>query len=370
MAFISEIHYQNNYASNSGQSEFVEIRVTGSELAAMSAGDSTFQVTFYQQNGTVEQIVTLDPADAVRDPNTGAYSIIVPGTLTAPTTNPPDASEPEAVALTRTNSDGTVNVLKFVEIAPSTGAITATEGPASGSTAQVIAASSNGQSVQYDKNGNRVDGPVSPNQAICFTLGTLIETEHGALPIENLKHGARVRVRDNGFQPIRWIGRRRLDAVDLARSPKLRPILIRAGSLGAGTPTRDLTVSPQHRILVRSKIAQRMFGAAEVLVAAKQLCSMNGIDVVEDASEVTYFHILFDRHEIVFANGAEAESLFTGPEAINSVGKSARQEIFTIFPQLRWDEAGQEPARPVVTGRRARDLAARHMKNRRSLIVN
>ena len=33
----------------------------------------------------------------------------------------------------------------------------------------------------------------------------------------------------------------------------------------------DLTVSPQHRVLVRSRTAQKVFGTDEVLVAAKQL---------------------------------------------------------------------------------------------------
>lgn len=370
MAFISEIHYQNNYANSSGQQEFVEIRVTSAELAQMSAGDTTLQVGFYQDNGVASQVVTLDPDDAVRDPNTGTYTIVVPLPMSAPTTNPPGAGEPEAVALTSTDSDGTTEVLRFVEIAPSTGRITAQDGPAAGASAEVIAASSGGQSVQYDKNGNRIDGPASPNQAICFTIGTLIETADGPVPIESLRPGHRVRVRDNGLQPVRRIGRRRLDAVDLAAAPHLRPIRIRAGSLGAGAPSRDLTVSPQHRILLRSKIALRMFGTAEVLVAAKQLCQIDGIDVVDDADEVTYFHMLFERHEIVFANGAEAESLFTGPEALKSVGKLARNEIFTLFPQLRQGDVCTAPARPLVQGRKARHLAGRHIKNGRALIAD
>ena len=65
----------------------------------------------------------------------------------------------------------------------------------------------------------------------------------------------------------------------------------------------DLIVSPQHRMLVRSQIAQKMFGTPEVLVAAKQLCQLRGIDVVEDLVDVTYVHFLFDAHQIVLANG-------------------------------------------------------------------
>src|SRR5690606_24870473 len=115
---------------------------------------------------------------------------------------------------------------------------------------------------------------------------------------------------------------------------KLRPIRIRAGALGNGTPSSDLVLSPQHRVLVRSRIAQKMFGATEVLVAARQLLLLDGIDIATDLTEVEYFHMLFDRHEVVISNGALTESLYTGAQALQAVGKAARDEIFTLFPQL------------------------------------
>jgi len=100
------------------------------------------------------------------------------------------------------------------------------------------------------------------------------------------------------------------------------------------TPSSDLIVSPQHRVLVRSKIAERMFGSDEVLIAAKRLSEIDGIDVVEGASGVVYFHLLFDRHEIVTSNGAESESLYTGLQALKSIGGAARKKIFALFPEI------------------------------------
>jgi len=98
-------------------------------------------------------------------------------------------------------------------------------------------------------------------------------------------------------------------------------------------PERDLTVSPQHRILVNSKLASRLHGADEVLVAAKHLLQVDGIDVVQDADSVTYVHFLFDRHQIVESEGAETESLFTDPEAVKTVDSAARVEIFAPVPR-------------------------------------
>lgn len=190
---------------------------------------------------------------------------------------------------------------------------------------------------------------------VCFTRGTLIETANGLVPVENLKKGDLIVTQDNDLQPIRWIGSQHVSGKALTKNPKLRPIRIRAGALGHCSPNVDLMVSPQHRILIRSKIAQRMFGTDEVLVAATHLQEIRGIDVANDASEVDYFHFMFDSHEIVFANGAASESLYAGPQALLSVGEKAREEIFTLFPELRDSDPDSSPAkaRVFVPGRRS-----------------
>lgn len=221
-------------------------------------------------------------------------------------------------------------------------------------------------SVDYNPAGTLVldDPEVLP----CFLSGTLILTERGEVAVEALSVGDTVLTRDHGPRPIRWIGSRVVTAAGLARSPNLRPIRIRAGALGAGTPSSDLLVSPQHRVLVRSKIAQRMFGTDEILVAAKQLLPLDGIEVAEDIGSVEYFHILFDRHEVVISNGAETESLYTGPEALRAVGRAAQEEIFTLFPELRDHDHKWLPARPFAPGRMARRLADRHAANGKPLV--
>lgn len=203
--------------------------------------------------------------------------------------------------------------------------------------------------------------------APCFVQGTKIQTAQGEVRIEDLRPGMQVLTRDHGLQPVRWIGMRGIDlAQDGAQS--LCPVRIRAGALGPSQPKADLLVSPQHRILVRSQIAHRMFGTDEVLVAAKQLLQIDDIDIADDLDCVIYFHILFDHHEIVLSNGAETESLFTGPEALKSIGPAARHEIFTLFPQLMKMDYQSLPARPLISGRQGRKLAVRHNQHGRMLV--
>lgn len=169
---------------------------------------------------------------------------------------------------------------------------------------------------------------------VCFVRGTLIRTSSGNIPIENLVVGDSVLTLDNGFQPLRWIGKRRLSRVEMENNPKLKPIRIKAGALGSNLPEQDLLVSPQHRVLVRNGIVARMFDETEVLVPANKLLAMPNIDVEQDVDGVDYFHILFSSHEIVYSNGSPTESLFTGTEALKSISPEAQQEVYHLFPEI------------------------------------
>ncbi|WP_417677273.1 Hint domain-containing protein [Pseudodonghicola sp.] len=217
------------------------------------------------------------------------------------------------------------------------------------------------------EDGQEMRAPPPPPP--CFAKGTLIATLHGEIPVEDLERGHRVTTLDNGPKPIRMILSRRLSAEELALYPQLRPIRIAAGALGPRTPREDLLVSPQHRMLVSSRISARMFDSPEVLVAAKHLIGAPGVEVADETGEVTYYHILFDDHQIVTANGALSESFYTGPEALRSVPPEAREEIFLLFPELasRTDNP-QHPARALISGKEARTMAMRHCKNQRQFL--
>ena len=200
----------------------------------------------------------------------------------------------------------------------------------------------------------------------CFTSGTLIRTAAGESLVEDIRVGDLVMTRDNGLQAVRWIGARPVTGPEISANPALAPVRIAAGALGPNLPTQDLLVSQQHRVLVRSAIAARMFGASELLVAAKHLTEVEGIDILTDAPGVTYVHLMFEAHEILVSNGAETESLYPGPQALLALGDAAH-EIFTLFPQLRDAFDAFPGARPFVAGKKARQLASRHAANQKPL---
>lgn len=208
----------------------------------------------------------------------------------------------------------------------------------------------------------------SDARAICFAAGTRIEVANGeTVNVEDLCQGDMVMTADHGLQVVKWIGTNTLSGAELAEN--LRPIRIAAGALGNGLPVQDLFVSPQHRMLVRSGIAQRMFGQDEVLVAAKHLVLLDGIDVVADAQTVVYVHFLCDQHEVVFANGAPSETLYTGAEAIKSLSPDAIAEIMALFPELTDVDYNALSARALVGGRKGRQLAVRHKNNHKTILA-
>jgi len=202
----------------------------------------------------------------------------------------------------------------------------------------------------------------------CFTAGTLIKAIDGQKSVGDLRQGDLVWTKDAGLQPISWISHKTFKCEALRHNENVQPIRIAAGAMGAGLPKRDLIVSQQHRLLVNSKIVERMTSETEVLVSAKHLLRIRGIDLLKHMDEVTYIHFMFDRHHIVEAEGLLTESLYTGPEALKSLSPEAREEIFAIFPGLmEANYAAPKPARMLLSGRKARKLAQRQIQNKKPL---
>lgn len=200
----------------------------------------------------------------------------------------------------------------------------------------------------------------------CFVRGTLIETENGLIPAEELRSGANVLTSDGSFKTLRIPMSRKLRAMEVARNPNLTPVRIMAGALGNGLPKRDLLVSRQHRMLVSSKISERMFGQSNVLISAIRLTELPGIFVESDQSDVEYFHLLFDNHEVIFAEGTPTESFYPGPEALKSMPPATREEILSIFPEVSEFGPPPEPAFMIPPNKLQKQLISRHLKNNQS----
>ena len=164
--------------------------------------------------------------------------------------------------------------------------------------------------------------------ATCFTSGTTIRTPNGDVLIDTLQVGDLVTTMDNGPQRIRWIGTQTLSQRQLQARPNLRPILIRQGLLGA---TRNLLVSPQHGMLL----------GPDTLVRAKHLVEVpkSGIRIAHGKKSVTYIHLMFDAHQILFAENTASESFYPGPMALNGLTFAAKAKLRLLFPDVFDDDS-------------------------------
>lgn len=136
---------------------------------------------------------------------------------------------------------------------------------------------------------------------VFFCRGTHITLASGAqVPVEKLQPGDRVLTRDDGAQPLRWIG-----STTIRATGALAPVHIAAGALNN---LNDLVVSPEHRLFIYQRSDKIGLGRSEVLVKARHL--VNGTTVTcADGGFVEYFQLLFDRHQIIYAEGIAAESM-------------------------------------------------------------
>ncbi len=197
----------------------------------------------------------------------------------------------------------------------------------------------------------------------CLTLGTLILTPKGLVPVEDLKPGDQVQTYDKRFAQLGLSLIRDIPLEVLEEDAWMRPVCIAKGALGHGLPVRDLIVSPQHRMLINSPIAERMFGSAEVLISARKLTGLPGITTAQLTGTVRYIHLVFDRHEIIYAEGAPTETFLPGPEALRTLPKDALRALDQCFPHYLLQPDLTEPARPVPSGKRQRNFVQRLEKN-------
>ena len=144
------------------------------------------------------------------------------------------------------------------------------------------------QGIDWDPAGNDVmiNLDQDNNLTVCYASGTLIDTPQGQKPVETIVEGDLVNTLDKGPMPVVWRHSTRHESLGV-HDGHLHPVRIRRGSLQAGVPSQDLFLLPQHRILVSSPIAARLFGQMDPLVPAVKLLKMCGVTRHDKLSAVT-----------------------------------------------------------------------------------
>ncbi len=194
---------------------------------------------------------------------------------------------------------------------------------------QFIALSVNSQkanSIQdVDQDNEQTACPAAPP---CFTPDMPIETDRGPVNAGDLQPGDMVRTLDNGYQPVRFVYRRKMAAVGVAT-----PVLFKKGTIGN---TADLLLSQKHRMYTGSlpaALKAQLKGAQDNLLHAVEFCNGTTVRLAPEVGEVEYIQIMFDNHELLFCNGTVSESWQPTASALRGAPDVA-EELLAIFPEL------------------------------------
>jgi hypothetical protein len=169
---------------------------------------------------------------------------------------------------------------------------------------------------------------------VCFTFGSLILTAFGDLPVQDLRVGDLVHTADNGLQPIRWIGSREVTQTRMQLANHLQPVKICKDAFGIGLPVTDIWVSQEHRLLIETQEAGASSAQLSVLSPARSLVNGQTILVDVQAHDTLYTHLLFDEHQVIFANNMPAESFYPCPRSLLSLTEEDRKRVFDFMPHL------------------------------------
>ncbi len=161
---------------------------------------------------------------------------------------------------------------------------------------------------------------------LSFARGTMISLADGSqCAIEALLPGQHLLTRDRGRQPIRWIGHARLRAVGA-----FAPVVIAAGTLGN---SGDLILSQHHRVFLYQRNRLPGLQTAELLVQARHFVDGERV-YLREGGYVDYFSLVFDRHEIIYAEGVPSESLMVNDATVNRLPPEIAAEVKAQFPGL------------------------------------
>lgn len=189
-----------------------------------------------------------------------------------------------------------------------------------------------------------------------FVTGTTIATPKGAIAVEDLKTGDFVITKDHGLRAIRWIAHKHISAGRLASRQDSQPVLIKENTFGNGFPLRDLRVSSNQKLLLKSSSLQVMFGDTEGLAPAFHLIDDDSVKREESSDDVTYVQFMCDAHEIVYADGIPTETFRPSVPEVAGLSDKGLSDLYAVMPNLNPKEPPFPLARNVLKQRDTRIL--------------
>jgi hypothetical protein len=177
--------------------------------------------------------------------------------------------------------------------------------------------------------------PIFEGAFAAIARGTIMATDQGPVAIEDLVPGVRIETRDDGFQPLLWIGTITLAPQQSAIQADARLFRIPAESFGPARPMPDLMLAPHARLLHRSPKLRTLVGDEAALTPIAAFEDGHSVIRVAPVSPVNVYHLAFRDHHILRANGLDIESFHPGDDLISRLGSDNLRLFQSLFPQIQ-----------------------------------
>jgi hypothetical protein len=168
--------------------------------------------------------------------------------------------------------------------------------------------------------------PCATSVCRCFLKGTKIQTAEGERKVEDLTIGDLLPTMFGGLRPVQFIGRypiRRSDPTKPWVKDAL-PVRITRSALAPDVPHADLYMTAGHSLLIDGVLAP-----AEVLINGTTITRYEA----REYDEMEFFHIKLESHDVIYAEGAPAETWLNVEESavnfadyLRQYGTTARDE--------------------------------------------
>lgn len=177
--------------------------------------------------------------------------------------------------------------------------------------------------------------PVIENSFANLVRGSVVTTQNGPVPVEDLEPGMMIATSDHGYLPLAWIGSYDLTPREAQNSERVRLFRVTADSFGLAKPGHDLMLGPASHILMRHAGCEKLFGIDMAYAPIRGFEDGQTVIATRPMSPVSVFNLAFDRQACFFANELEVESFHPAAFAETLLDLELREAIIRLFPQAR-----------------------------------
>ncbi len=189
--------------------------------------------------------------------------------------------------------------------------------------------------------------PIFEEAVAAFARGAQVPTERGLVAVEDLLPGDRVKTVGRGFRTLLWRGATTLVTGVPGQSAEMgRLTRISADALGIARPMHDLVLGPMAQLVRHGDAIERITGHRAAAIPARDLIDGMGVVELTPPSAVAVFHLGFERHERLLANGVEVASYHPDPSRLARLLPEQRELFLSCFPHLQQIEDFGPPALP------------------------